>query len=149
MTSPENQLVIGTVLFALGAVGFLTRRNLILMMLSSELMLHGVALNLVTFSNVHGDHQGQAFTAFVLTVAASDAGIALALILTLFRRRKSLDVDLWSDLGEQGPQPKLSTQPAPVVAPSNGSREWPLPQLSPAGRAPIDKVAALQEAPHA
>lgn len=136
MTAPDNYLAVGAVLFALGAIGFLTRRNLIIMMLSAEMMLHGVSLNLVTFSARHGDYQGQAFTVFVLTVAACEAGLALALILALYRRRRTLDVAVWSDLGETGrrpsPESELTSEPSPD--------EPPLPQLAPAGRLPIDRI---------
>jgi NADH-quinone oxidoreductase subunit K len=142
MTQPDDYLVVGAVLFALGAVGFLTRRNLILMMLSAELMLHGVSLNLVSFSASHGNHQGQAFTAFVLTVAACEAGIALALILALFRRRKTLDINVWSGLGEPVPGPKAEEPlaPAPIEAPV----EPAFPHLTPAGRAPVELVDRIE-----
>ena len=67
-TNLESQLVVGATLFILGMIGFLTRRNLILIMLSAELMLHGVAVNLTAFSRYHGNPQGQVFTIFVLTI---------------------------------------------------------------------------------
>ena len=73
----ERYLAVGAALFVLGALGFLTRRNLILMILSSELMLHGVSLTLVTFGRMHHSQEGQAFTIFILTVAACEAGLAL------------------------------------------------------------------------
>src|SRR5262245_22071201 len=92
-----NYLTVGAVLFALGLVGFLARRNLIILFLSAEMMLQGVTINLVAFARYHGNLQGQAFTLFILTVAACEAAIALALILTLFRARRSLDVSLWQD----------------------------------------------------
>ena len=66
----DPSLAVGAILFILGAIGVLTRRNLILIILSAEMMLHGVALTLVTFSNMHGNNRGQIFTVFVLTVAA-------------------------------------------------------------------------------
>ncbi len=91
---------VGAVLFVLGAVGFVTRRNLILMMLSAEMMLHGVSLNLLAFGRMYGRMEGQAFTVFVLTVAACEAGLSLSIILSLYQRRKSLDVELWSTLKE-------------------------------------------------
>ena len=79
-TALESQLVVGAILFALGMIGFLTRRNLILIVLSTELMLHGVSLNLTAFGRYHGNPQGQVFTIFVLTIAACEAGLALSLI---------------------------------------------------------------------
>jgi NADH-quinone oxidoreductase subunit K len=95
-----NSLLIGAVLFVLGTLGFLTRRNLIVMFLSAELMLQAVALNLVAFGRAHGNYHGQSFTIFVLTVAACEAGIALVLFLALYQRFNSLDVSVWHELGE-------------------------------------------------
>lgn len=133
-TALESQLVIGAILFVLGMIGFLTRRNLILIVLSTELMLHGVALNLTAFGRYHGNPQGQVFTIFVLTIAACEAGLALSLILTLYQRRKSLDVFLWGNLGEDD-LPILSGSPAPPPArTSDPNAEFP--HLTPAGRAP-------------
>jgi NADH-quinone oxidoreductase subunit K len=101
MTGEYNSYVaVGAVLFTLGGIGFVTRRNLILMMLSAELMLHGVSLNLLAFGRMHGRMEGQAFTVFVLTVAACEAGLSLSIILSLYQRVKSLDVELWSKLKE-------------------------------------------------
>jgi NADH-quinone oxidoreductase subunit K len=127
----QYYLAVGAVLFALGMVGFLTRRNLIVMFLSAELMLQGVAVNLVAFSKHHGNMHGQVFTLFVITVAACEAGIALALILTLYRNRKSLDVSLWQDLREPGMEPQGDAEPLPPREP-----EAPLPKLPPAGVEP-------------
>ncbi len=133
-TALESQLVVGAILFALGMIGFLTRRNLILIVLSTELMLHGVSLNLTAFGRYHGNPQGQVFTIFVLTIAACEAGLALSLILTLYQRRKSLDVFLWGNLGEED-LPMLSSSNAPPQAkPIDPNAD--LPHLTPAGRAP-------------
>src|SRR2546430_14848956 len=98
-------LAVGAALFALGAIGFLARRNLIVMFLCAEMMLQGVAINLVAFARYRGNLQGQAFTLFILTVAACEAAIALALILILFRSRNSLDVSLWQELRQPGQEP--------------------------------------------
>lgn len=133
-TELESQLVIGATLFCLGIVGFLTRRNLIVIMLSAELMLHGVSVNLTAFSRYHGNPQGQVFTIFVLTIAACEAGLALSLILSLYQRRKSLDVFLWGKLGEDD-LPVFSGTPATSpVATSDPNAD--LPHLTPAGRMP-------------
>lgn len=72
----HNYLVVGAILFALGMIGFLARRNLIIMFLSAEMMLQGVALNLVAFARYWGNLRGQAFTLFIITVAACEAGLA-------------------------------------------------------------------------
>lgn len=95
-----NSLLIGAVLFVLGTLGFLTRRNLIVMFLSAELMLQAVALNLIAFGRAYNNYHGQSFTIFVLTVAACEAGIALVLFLALYQRFNSLDVSVWHELGE-------------------------------------------------
>jgi NADH-quinone oxidoreductase subunit K len=127
----HNYLVVGAILFALGMIGFLARRNLIVMFLSAEMMLQGVALNLVAFARYRSNLQGQAFTLFVITVAACEAGIALALILTLYRKRRSLDVSLWQDLRESGQGPLLDEDPLPPPP----VEEDP-PRLTPAGVEP-------------
>ena len=132
MVTLTNYLIVGGILFVLGAIGFLARRNLITMMLSVEMMLHGVSLNFVAFSNFHQNFQGQAFTVFILTVAACEAGIALALILALYQRHKSLDVSIWSQLGEADlakPTDTDSTPPTTMPAPQ-------FPHLTPAGHVP-------------
>jgi NADH-quinone oxidoreductase subunit K len=134
----ESQLAVGAMLFALGAIGFLTRRNLILMMLSAEMMLHGVSINLTAFGRHHGNASGQVFTIFVLTIAACEAGLALALILNLYQRRRSLDVQLWSNLGE----PDLP-QLAPEAAGPSAQPSPELPQLTPAGPMPKTPAAGV------
>ena len=127
----HHYLAVGAILFALGLIGFLARRNLIIMFLCAEMMLQGVALNLVAFARYRGNLQGQSFTLFILTVAACEAGVALALILMLYRDRRSLDVSLWQDLREAGQEPTLDTEPLPP-APA----EEPMPTLPPSGRVP-------------
>ena len=107
----QNYLVVGAILFVLGMLGFLARRNLIVMFLSAEMMLQGVALNLVAFAYYHANMQGQSFTLFILTVAACEAGIALALILVLYRSKRSLDVSLWQELREPGQEPTRDEEP--------------------------------------
>jgi NADH-quinone oxidoreductase subunit K len=134
MTGPlDNYLVVGALLFVIGALGFLTRRSLILMMLSAELMLHGVSLNLVAFSATHRNYQGQAFTAFILTVAACEAALALALILVLYRRRKTLDVRAWAELSES-PWPTERQPEDQLVAPVELEPHYP--RLTPTGHVP-------------
>ncbi len=129
--SLHHYLAVGAVLFALGMIGFLARRNLIVMFLSAEMMLQAVAINLVAFARYRGNLQGQAFTLFIITVAACEAGIALALILMLYRRRGSLDVTLWQELREPGQEPTLDEEPLPPE-----SKEEPLPTLTPSGLEP-------------
>lgn len=132
----ERFLLVGAGLFILGAIGFLTRRNLILMVLSAELMLHGISLTLVTFGRMHQTQEGQAFTIFTLTVAACEAGLALSLVLSLYRKSHSLDIQLWSELRESDmPGPDLDLMGDTVTMP--GSYEN-IPKLTPAGIAPKD-----------
>jgi NADH-quinone oxidoreductase subunit K len=130
----ESYLIIGAILFGMGIVGFLTRRNLIVMFLCAEMMLQGVGLNFVAFARFHGNLQGQAFVLFIIAVAACEAAISLALILMLYRRKQSLDVSLWQDMHEAGWQPAEDEEPLPAV-----SAPEPLPQLPPAGKEPIRK----------
>ena len=133
MTSElTNYLIVGAVLFALGALGFLTRRNLIVAILSSEMMLLGVTLNLVAFSFEHATYEGQVFAAIVLTVAACEAGLALALLSALYRLRKTLDMSVWKDLGEADVESGEKTE----AAPSRPPKEPQYPRLTPAGRIP-------------
>ena len=127
----HHYLAVGAVLFALGAIGFLARRNLIVMFLCAEMMLQGVAINLVAFARYRGNLQGQAFVLFILTVAACEAAIALALILALYRSRKSLDVSLWQDLREAGQDETIDEEPLPPEP-----RQEPMPQLTTAGHEP-------------
>ena len=127
----SHYLAVGATLFVLGMIGFLTRRNLIILFLSAEMMLQGVTLNLVAFARQHGNLQGQVFALFIITVAACEAGLALALILMLYRRSKSLDVSLWQDLREAGQEPAVDSEPLPPPAP-----EEPMPHLVPTGAKP-------------
>ncbi|VAX39243.1 NADH-ubiquinone oxidoreductase chain K, partial [hydrothermal vent metagenome] len=86
------------VLFVIGLVGFLTRRNLIIMFLCTELMFQAAGLALVAFSRYHLEHTGQTFVIFVLTVAAAEAALALALVVLLFRKKDSLSTEAWREL---------------------------------------------------
>lgn len=89
-------VMLGAALFALGLVGFLSRRNLIVIFLSTEVMFQGVIINAVAFARYHGQIQGQAYALFLLVVAAVEAGLALGMVMLLYRRRGTLDVDAWS-----------------------------------------------------
>ena len=129
--SLQNYLIVGAILFALGMIGFLARRNFIVMFLSAEMMLQGVAVNLVAFARFRGNLQGQVFVLFMLAVAACEAAIALALILVLYRTRRSLDVSLWQELREPGQEPTIDEEPLPPLP-----AEPPMPKLTPAGVEP-------------
>lgn len=127
----HHYLIVGAILFALGLIGFLARRNLIIMFLSVEMMLQGVTINLAAFARYRGNLQGQVFILFILTVAACEAAISLALILMLYRQRHSLDVSKWQELREPGEEPTLDEEPLPPMP-----RVTPLPHLTPSGVEP-------------
>jgi len=133
----RNYLLIGAALFVLGMLGFLARRNLIVMFLSAEMMLQGVALTLVGFGRYHGNWTGQVFTIVMLTVAACEASVALGLILVLFNRKSSLDVTLWQEIREPG-QPAYSRSVEESEAEPALHTEGPesYPHLIPAGHEP-------------
>ncbi len=92
----SHYLLTGAVLFVLGLMGFITRRNLIVMFLCTEMMFQGVIVTLVAFSRYHLNMDGQIFVIFVLTIAAAEAALALGLVVLLFRRRHTLDAETWS-----------------------------------------------------
>jgi len=134
-----NYLIVGGILFALGLVGFIVRRNLIVMFLCAELMLQGVSLSLIGWGRYHGSSGdagawgGQMLVIFIITVAACEAGIAMALVLMLGRRIGKLDSAAWQNLREEG-------QPAFVdhAVPEERAQDHVWPQLTPAGiRPPI------------
>lgn len=89
----EYYLSVSAVLFIIGMVGVLTRRNAIIIFMCIEMMLNAVNLTLVSFSAYLGDITGQIFVFFVMTVAAAEAAIGLALILALFRNKQTIYVD--------------------------------------------------------
>ncbi len=89
-----HYLTVAAILFTLGLFGiFLNRKNVIIILMSIELMLLAVNINLIAFSTELGDLIGQMFAMFVLTVAAAEAAIGLAILLTYYRNRGSIDVD--------------------------------------------------------
>lgn len=89
-----HYLVLAALLFTLGVVGiFLNRKNLIVILMSVELILLAVNINFVTFSHFRGDLTGQIFTLFVLTVAAAETAIGLAIMVIYFRGRRTLAVE--------------------------------------------------------
>lgn len=94
MPSLSHFLILGAIVFSIGVVGvFLNRKNLIVLLMAIELMLLAVNLNFVAFSHFLGDMQGQVFVFFILTVAAAESAIGLAILVVLFRGRASIDVE--------------------------------------------------------
>ena len=92
--SLSHFLILGAIMFAISVVGiFLNRKNLIVLLMAIELMLLAVNMNFVAFSHFLGDLSGQVFVFFILTVAAAESAIGLAILIVLFRNLKSIHVD--------------------------------------------------------
>ena len=91
--NPANYIVLSTVLFSIGAIGVLVRRNAIVVFMSIELMLNAANLAFVTFARMNGNLQGQAVAFFVMVVAAAEVVVGLAIIVTIFRTRRSASID--------------------------------------------------------
>ena len=91
-------LILSAILFALGVAGFLLRRNIITVFMSIELMLNAVNLTFIAFSYKLGQNDGHIFSFFVMVVAAAEAAVGLAIILTVFKNRQTLEIDEVSSL---------------------------------------------------
>ena len=89
----SHYLVLSSIVFSIGVVGVLTRRNVIVVFMSIELMLNAVNLNLVAFADRLQDLNGQVFAIFVITVAAAEAAVGLGLVIALFRNKETVNVD--------------------------------------------------------
>jgi NADH-quinone oxidoreductase subunit K len=126
--------VIAVLLFSIGVYGVLARRNAILVLMSVELMLNAVNLNLVAFDMYWRDalHGGQVFALFIITLAAAETGLGLAIVLLVFRNRQTADVDALQEQGER--QYELSLAAAPTGGDHGISQTYP-----PAS--PVDKSA--------
>jgi NADH-quinone oxidoreductase subunit K len=98
MASLNHYLVLSAVLFAIGTTGVFVRRNLITILLSIEIMLNAVNLSFVAFGRFHGSADGQIIVFFVMTVAAAEAAVGLALVIALFRLVGSLNPDSFTRL---------------------------------------------------
>jgi NADH-quinone oxidoreductase subunit K len=90
---PDYYLILAAALFTIGAVGVLVRRNAIVLFMCIELMLNAANLALVTFSRINGDLNGQIMAFFVMVVAAAEVVVGLAIIMSIFRTRRSASVD--------------------------------------------------------
>jgi NADH-quinone oxidoreductase subunit K len=91
MVPLDYYLILSAVIYAIGVIGVLVRRNLIVVLMSIELMLNAVDLTFITFSRYLGSMQGQVIVFFVMAVAAAEAVIGLAIVISVFRHRRSLD----------------------------------------------------------
>jgi NAD(P)H-quinone oxidoreductase subunit 4L len=86
-------LLLGAVLFCIGVYGALARRNAVLVLMSIELILNAVNINLVAFGAMHGNPAGAVFALFVIAIAAAEVGVGLAIVLLIYRNRRSVDLD--------------------------------------------------------
>jgi NADH-quinone oxidoreductase subunit K len=139
----QNALVVGAILFALGLVGMLARRNLIVMFLSAELMLQGISVSLVAWSRHHGDWGGHVLVIFVLTVAACEAAIALVFVLQAFARTGRLDAAAWQSLRESNLPRSVDRE-----LPSVDTLPQRFPTLTPAGILPAADEDELLQREH-
>ncbi len=98
--SPEHVLWLSAALFAIGLVGVTCRRNVLIMLLSVEILLNAANLAFVAFGRVHGDPTGQVFVFFAMTIAAAEVAVGLAIVIAVYRLRKTADADAASDLRE-------------------------------------------------
>ncbi len=92
--NPSHYLVLSSILFVIGVYGVLVRKNLLIVLMCLELMLNSVNLAFVAFSKIHGDMTGHVFMIMSLTVAAAEVAVGLALVVSIYDHKKSLDVDL-------------------------------------------------------
>jgi NADH-quinone oxidoreductase subunit K len=134
----NNSLLVGALLFGIGLIGFVSRRNMIVMFLSAEMMLQGVSISLVAWGRYHNDWSGQALVIFILTVAACEAGIALALVLMLFQRTGRLDIAAWHELREENLASYVDHE---MLEDRESKREWP--KLTPSGIEPAKNAEEL------
>ena len=91
-------LLLGAVLFCIGVYGVLARRNGVLVLMSIELILNAVNINLIAFGARSGDPAGQVFALFVIAIAAAEVGVGLAIVLLIFRNRQNINVDELSSM---------------------------------------------------
>ncbi len=96
----SHYLLTSSLLFVIGLVGFVTRRNMIVMFLCTELMFQAAGIAMIAFGRYHFDVSGQVFVIFILTVAAAEAALALALVVLLYRRKETLNAEDWAELHE-------------------------------------------------
>jgi NADH:ubiquinone oxidoreductase subunit K len=89
----NNFLLLGAVLFCIGVYGVITRKNAVMVLMSIELILNSVNINLLAFSQLHGNIDGNVFALYVIAVAAAEVGVGLAMVLLIYRNRKSISLD--------------------------------------------------------
>ena len=94
----ENFIMLSLILFSIGVMGILMRRNLIVVFLSIELMLNSINLMAAAFSSYHNDPQGQAFVFFIMVVAAAEVSVGLSIIVLMYRKVRSIDINILNRL---------------------------------------------------
>jgi NADH-quinone oxidoreductase subunit K len=124
-------VALAALLFATGVYGVLARRNAILVLMSVELMLNAVNLNLVAFDAWHADplHAGQVLALFVIVIAAAEVGLGLAIVLLVFRHRQTVAIDSLRSLSEQADDPPAApaAEPEPRPGPARVPASEPAP----------------------
>jgi NADH-quinone oxidoreductase subunit K len=98
MVPVSYYIILSAILFSLGALGVLIRRNALVVFMSIELMLNAANLAFVAFTRVHESFDGQIFVFFVMAVAAAEVAVGLALVVAIYRSRQSIDIDLMNSL---------------------------------------------------
>ncbi len=93
-----NFLLLAAVLFCIGVFGVIARRNAVMVLMSIELVLNAVNLNLIAFALMNNDVDGQVFALFVIAIAAAEVGVGLAMVLLIYRNRRSISLDELSEL---------------------------------------------------
>jgi NADH-quinone oxidoreductase subunit K len=88
-----HYLVVAAMLFSIGVIGVLTRRNVVIVLMSIELILSAAVLNLLAFARLHGDVSGHVFAVFIITVAAAEAAVGLGILIAFFRNRETVNLD--------------------------------------------------------
>jgi NADH:ubiquinone oxidoreductase subunit K len=94
----NNFLILGAVLFCIGVYGVIARKNAVMVLMSVELILNSVNLNLLAFSQMNGNVDGHTFALYIIAVAAAEVGVGLAMVLLVYRNRKSIALDELSDM---------------------------------------------------
>ena len=93
-----NFLLLAAVLFCIGVYGVVARRNAVMVLMSVELILNAVNLNLIAFALMHGNVDGQVFALYVIAVAAAEVGVGLGMVLLVYRNRRSISLDELSEM---------------------------------------------------
>ena len=93
-----NFLLLGAVLFCIGVYGVIARRNAVMVLMAIELILNAVNLNFIAFALLHGNVDGQVFALYVIAVAAAEVGVGLAMVLLVYRNRRSIALDELSEM---------------------------------------------------